>query len=83
MLIYMLQDEDNLNLKEKLRTKVKSDLSELESTCCDMASVLRALGIQVNDGANEVSEHVFTVHGYPDINFNTKVNEKQVSSFRV
>ncbi|KAK1350198.1 hypothetical protein POM88_054721 [Heracleum sosnowskyi] len=48
------QDEDNLNLKEKLRAKVKSDLSRLESTCRDMASVLRGLGIQVNGGANEV-----------------------------
>lgn len=48
------QDEDNLNLKEKLRAKVKSDLSRLESTCRDMASVLHGLGIQVNGGANEV-----------------------------
>lgn len=48
------QDEDNLNLKEKLRAKVKSDLTRLESTCHDMASVLRGLGIQVNGGANEV-----------------------------
>lgn len=53
-----MQDEDNLNLKEELRAKVKSDLSRLELTCHDMASVLHGLGIQVNGGANEVSYHI-------------------------
>ncbi|WOH07799.1 hypothetical protein DCAR_0727233 [Daucus carota subsp. sativus] len=48
------QDEDILNLKEELRAKVKSDLSKLELTCRDMASVLSGLGIQVKGGANEV-----------------------------
>lgn len=63
-------------MKEKLRAKVKSDLSRLESTCRDMASVLHGLGIQVNGGANEVSEHVLKVHDFEDVNLNTKDNER-------
>lgn len=57
MLFYLLQDEENLNLKEQLRAEVRKDLNRLETTCHDMASILRGLGISVNGGsANEVSE---------------------------
>lgn len=48
------KDEENLNLKEQLRTKVRKDLDRLEAACHDMTSVLRGLGINVN-GVNGVN----------------------------
>ncbi|XP_074330657.1 uncharacterized protein LOC141667911 [Apium graveolens] len=47
------KDEEKLNLKEQLRTKVRKDLDRLEAACHDMTSILRGLGINVN-GVNGV-----------------------------
>lgn len=47
------KDEENLNLKEQLRIKVRKDLDRLEAACHDMTSVLRGLGINVT-GVNGV-----------------------------
>lgn len=46
---------ENMNLKMRIRAEVGKELNKLEMTCCDMASVLRGLGITVGDGtSNEV-----------------------------
>ena len=49
-----------MNLKERLRIEVRKELSKLEMSCIDMASLLRSLGIHVGGGfcplSNEVSE---------------------------
>lgn len=46
-----------MNLKERLRAEVRKGLNILETTCHDMASILRGLGIDVKGGtANEVSK---------------------------
>ncbi|XP_017231389.1 uncharacterized protein LOC108205815 isoform X2 [Daucus carota subsp. sativus] len=47
------KDEENLNLKEQIRTRVRKDLDRLEAACHDMESILRGLGINVN-GVNGV-----------------------------
>ncbi|CAL1386956.1 unnamed protein product [Linum trigynum] len=44
------KDEENLNMKERLRVQMRKDLSLLESRCFDLASVLRGLGIDVGSG---------------------------------
>lgn len=44
------QDEEKMNLKEQIRAEVRKELKLLEITCQDMASLLRALGIQVDGG---------------------------------
>ncbi|VFQ71007.1 unnamed protein product [Cuscuta campestris] len=41
------KDEENMNTKDVIRSEVRRELSKLEKTCCDMASVLRGLGITV------------------------------------
>ncbi|CAI9761820.1 unnamed protein product [Fraxinus pennsylvanica] len=41
------KDEENLNLKEVIRSQVRKELKKLEMTCCNMASLLHSLGIQV------------------------------------
>ncbi|XP_059317138.1 uncharacterized protein LOC132067812 [Lycium ferocissimum] len=46
------KDVENMNLKERIRAEVRKELSKLEMTCLDMASVLRGLGINVGDGTN-------------------------------
>lgn len=53
---FLNQDEENLNLKEQIRTRVRKDLDRLEAACHDMESILRGLGINVN-GVNGVSGH--------------------------
>ncbi|KAI3498011.1 hypothetical protein L1887_33699 [Cichorium endivia] len=44
------QEKENMKLKEIYRTKVQHDLKNLEMTCHDMASLLRGLGILVDNG---------------------------------
>ncbi|XP_065860622.1 uncharacterized protein [Euphorbia lathyris] len=44
------KDEENLNMKEHLRSETRKALYTLESTCTDMASLLRGLGIHVDGG---------------------------------
>ncbi|KAJ8570048.1 hypothetical protein K7X08_006625 [Anisodus acutangulus] len=46
------KDIENMNLKERIRAEVRKELSKLEMTCLDMASVLRGLGITVGDGTS-------------------------------
>ncbi|MCD7445915.1 hypothetical protein HAX54_024615 [Datura stramonium] len=46
------KDVENMNLKERIRAEVRKELSKLEMTCHDMASVLRRLGIAVGDGTS-------------------------------
>ncbi|KAH0643396.1 hypothetical protein KY289_034370 [Solanum tuberosum] len=46
------KDVENTNLKEQIRFEVWKELSKLEMTCHDMASVLCGLGINVGDGTN-------------------------------
>ncbi|KAF3659963.1 hypothetical protein FXO38_12368 [Capsicum annuum] len=49
------KDLENTKLKEQIRAEVGKELSKLEETCHDMASVLRGLGITVSNGTgNEV-----------------------------
>ncbi|MCD7445910.1 hypothetical protein HAX54_024610 [Datura stramonium] len=43
------KDAENMNLKERIRAVVRKELSMLEMTCPDMASLLRGLGITVGD----------------------------------
>ncbi|KAF9674222.1 hypothetical protein SADUNF_Sadunf10G0105100 [Salix dunnii] len=42
------KDEENLNMKERFRVEVRKELSRLEITCFNMASLLRSLGIHVH-----------------------------------
>ncbi|KAJ0083953.1 hypothetical protein Patl1_29591 [Pistacia atlantica] len=44
-----------MNMKEQLRVKVKKELHKLETTCIDMASLLRALGINVGSSFHPLS----------------------------
>lgn len=44
------KDEENMNLKEQYRTEFRQELKKLETTCLDMASLLRGLGIQIGNG---------------------------------
>ncbi|XP_016546896.2 stress response protein NST1 [Capsicum annuum] len=46
------KDLENMNLKEPMKAEVQKELSKLELTCHDMASVLRGLGINVGDGTS-------------------------------
>lgn len=41
-----------MNLKEQIRAEVRMELSKLEITCHDMASVLSGLGITVGAGTS-------------------------------
>ncbi|GAA0171331.1 chaperone [Lithospermum erythrorhizon] len=43
----MKNDEEQMNMKDLIRVEVRNELSKVEITCCDMASLLRSLGIQV------------------------------------
>lgn len=53
------QEKENMNLKEIYRTKVQNDLKNLEMTCHDMPSLLRGLGIFVDDSSTQVSSMFF------------------------
>ncbi|XP_049404066.1 uncharacterized protein LOC125867562 [Solanum stenotomum] len=46
------KDVENMNLKEQIRSEVRKELSKLEMTCHDMASVLHGLGITVGNGTS-------------------------------
>ncbi|KAJ0094968.1 hypothetical protein Patl1_16640 [Pistacia atlantica] len=49
------KDEENMNMKEQLRVEVRKELHKLETTCIDMASLLRALGINVGSSFHPLS----------------------------
>ncbi|MCD7445921.1 hypothetical protein HAX54_024621 [Datura stramonium] len=44
------KDVENMKLKERIRAEVGKEISKLEMTCHDMASLLRGLGITVGGG---------------------------------
>lgn len=50
--------EANMSVKEQHRTVVRKELSKLELSCKDMASLLRGLGIQVDGGFRPLSNQV-------------------------
>ncbi|PSR88191.1 J domain-containing protein required for chloroplast accumulation response like [Actinidia chinensis var. chinensis] len=52
------KDEENLNMKEQIRAEVRKELSKLEKTCRDMASLLRGLGIKVGGGFQPLPHEV-------------------------
>ncbi|WCJ22066.1 Chaperone DnaJ-domain superfamily protein [Euphorbia peplus] len=52
------KDEENLNMKEHLRAEIRKELYRLESTCTDMASLLRGLGIHVEGGFRPLLQQV-------------------------
>ncbi|KAK5833293.1 hypothetical protein PVK06_017115 [Gossypium arboreum] len=52
------KDEENMNLKEQLRMEVRKELSKLEISCIDMASLLRSLGIPVGGGSYPLSNEI-------------------------
>ncbi|KAG6712792.1 hypothetical protein I3842_05G119500 [Carya illinoinensis] len=56
------KDEENMNLKEQLRVDVREELNKLESTCMDMASLLRGLGIQVGGSVYSLSHEVHAAY---------------------
>lgn len=56
------KDEENMNLKEKLRAEVRKELYKLETTCIDMASLLRALGIHVGGSFRPLSQEVHAAY---------------------
>lgn len=47
-----------MNLKDQLRAEVRRELNRLETTCTDMASLLRGLGIHVGGGSHPSSDEV-------------------------
>ncbi|EEF50703.1 conserved hypothetical protein [Ricinus communis] len=56
------KDEENLNMKENLRTEVRKELYQLENACIDMASLLRGLGIQVGGGFHPLTQEVHAAY---------------------
>lgn len=56
------QDEENLNMKEQFRVEIRNELTKLEMTCIDMASLLRGLGIQVGGGVYPLPQEVHAAY---------------------
>ncbi|KAJ6720998.1 CHAPERONE DNAJ-DOMAIN SUPERFAMILY PROTEIN [Salix viminalis] len=56
------KDEENLNMKERFRVEVRKELSRLEITCFNMASLLRGLGIHVEGGFNPLPNQVHAAY---------------------
>ncbi|KAJ9563614.1 hypothetical protein OSB04_008774 [Centaurea solstitialis] len=52
------QDKENMNLKEMYRGEVQRELNKLKTTCHDMASLLRGLGVLTNNDPAASSLHV-------------------------
>lgn len=44
------KDEENMNMKEKIRAEVRVELKQLEMKSLDMGSLLRGLGVHVSGG---------------------------------
>jgi hypothetical protein len=63
------KDEENMNLKERLRAEVRKELQMLELLCRDMASLLRGLGIVVNGGLNPSPQEVRVAYKKALLNF--------------
>lgn len=45
-------------MKDKLRAEIRKELNILESSCNNMAALLRGLGIQVGGGVRPLPEEV-------------------------
>jgi hypothetical protein len=54
----LLQEEQTMDLKEQFRGQITSELEEIASSCKDMASLLRRLGIPVGGGNFPSSQQV-------------------------
>ncbi|KAM7468449.1 hypothetical protein LguiB_016011 [Lonicera macranthoides] len=63
------KDEENMNLKERLRAEVRKELHKLEVMCSDMASLLRGLGIVVDGGLHPLSQEVRVAYKRALLNF--------------
>ncbi|XP_073059366.1 uncharacterized protein [Primulina eburnea] len=62
MRITQKKDEENMNLKEVIRAKVRKELSKLEMACQDMASLLHSFGIQMEGWPNPSPQEVQTAY---------------------
>ncbi|XP_030543886.2 uncharacterized protein LOC115750549 isoform X3 [Rhodamnia argentea] len=56
------KDEENMNLKEQLRAEIRKEITKLEITCTDMASLLRGLGIHIGGGLCPLPQEVHTAY---------------------
>ncbi|KAL7110419.1 hypothetical protein ACP275_05G025200 [Erythranthe tilingii] len=56
------KDEENMNMKEIIRTEVRTELSILENTCYSMAFLLHSLGINVGGWPNPLPQEVQTAY---------------------
>ncbi|GMI90241.1 hypothetical protein HRI_002693400 [Hibiscus trionum] len=56
------KDQENMNLREQLRMEVRKELSRLEISCIDMASLLRCLGIPVGGGFYPLSNEIHAAY---------------------
>ncbi|WRX14259.1 hypothetical protein QQP08_006746 [Theobroma cacao] len=76
------KDEENMNLKEQLRIEVRKELSQLELSCINMASLLRSLGIPVGGGFCPLSHEVHAAYKravlrfHPDRASKTNIREQ-------
>ncbi|GAA0164852.1 chaperone [Lithospermum erythrorhizon] len=52
------KDEEQMNMKETIRSEVRNKLSKVEKSCHDMASLLRSLGIQVGSEVRPNADEV-------------------------
>lgn len=52
------KEEQNLDYKEKVRDRIRSELEHMAAACIDMATLLRHLGIQVDGGAFPTAQQV-------------------------
>ncbi|KAF8021377.1 hypothetical protein BT93_G1728 [Corymbia citriodora subsp. variegata] len=56
------KDEENMNLKEQLRAEIRKEISELEITCNNMASLLRGLGIPIGGSLCPLPQEVHAAY---------------------
>ncbi|CAN1794962.1 hypothetical protein LINPERHAP1_LOCUS20452 [Linum perenne] len=56
------KDEEDLNTKERFRVEIRKQLSQLESRCIDLASLLRSLGINVGGGIRPTPNEVHAAY---------------------
>ncbi|XP_075481904.1 uncharacterized protein LOC142522417 [Primulina tabacum] len=62
MRVTQKKDEENMNLKEVIRAKVRKELSKLEMACQNMASLLHSFGIQMEGWPNPSPQEVQTAY---------------------
>ncbi|XP_012568347.1 uncharacterized protein [Cicer arietinum] len=57
-----IQDEEIMNMKEKLRAEIQKELNQLKNQCTDMTSLLRSLGINVGESRTAVPHEVHAAY---------------------